>query len=116
MIITLNNVVQNVSLQLGDIAYSVQAPTSLEGQNTSSGEVKKVGTIIGINGDKITIKNANNEADYQPLAGEFLMFSKDKSTNNTSLIGYYAEVKLENHSVDKAELFALSSEVAESSK
>ena len=39
------------------------------------------------------------------------MFSKDKSVNNTSLLGYYAEVKLNNNSENKAELFVLSSEV-----
>ena len=44
------------------------------------------------------------------------MFSKNKAVNNTSLIGYFAEVKLRNNSKEKAELFALSSEIAESSK
>ena len=44
------------------------------------------------------------------------MFSKNKSANNTSLVGYFAEVKLRNNSTDRAELFALSSEVAQSSK
>ena len=40
----------------------------------------------------------------------------DKIVNNTSMLGYYAEVKLKNSSTAKAELFALSSEVAISSK
>ena len=44
------------------------------------------------------------------------MFSKNKQANNSSLLGYYAEVKLTNDSTSKAELFALSSEVLESSK
>ena len=44
------------------------------------------------------------------------MFRKNESVNNTSLIGYYAEVQLKNESPDKAELFALSSEITESSK
>ena len=44
------------------------------------------------------------------------MFSKNKSVNNSSLLGYYAEVKLTNDSIKKAELFALSTEVLESSK
>ena len=116
MIITLSNSVQNVSLQLGDIAYSVQEPTSIEGQDTSSGTPVKVGTIIGINGSIITIKNANGEADYTPIAGEFLMFSKNKNVNNTSLVGYFAEVKLQNDSDEKAELFAVGSEIVASSK
>ena len=44
------------------------------------------------------------------------MFSKDKVANNTSLLGYFAEVKLINNSTEKAELFALSSEIRLSSK
>ena len=44
------------------------------------------------------------------------MFSKDKIANNTSLVGYFAEVKLSNDSTDKAELFSLGSEITPSSK
>ena len=44
------------------------------------------------------------------------MFRKNENVNNTSLIGYYAEVKLRNDSPEEAELFALSSEIVESSK
>ena len=44
------------------------------------------------------------------------MFQKDRLANNTSLLGYYAEVKLSNNSTEKAELFALSSEITASSK
>ena len=44
------------------------------------------------------------------------MFSKNKSVNNTSLTGYFAEVKLSNNSTDAAELFAINSEVIPSSK
>ena len=116
IIITLMIPVQNVSLQKGDIAYSVTAGTSIQGQNTSTGTPKKVGTIIDVTGSQVTIKNANGEASYTPAAGEFLMFSKNKNVNNTSLVGYFAEVELENNSTTKAELFTLGSEVAVSSK
>ena len=44
------------------------------------------------------------------------MFSKDPIVNNSSLLGYYAEVKLSNDSTEKAELFALGSEITQSSK
>ena len=44
------------------------------------------------------------------------MFSKNKAANNTSLLGYYAEVKLSNNSIDKAELFTLGSQIVPSSK
>ena len=44
------------------------------------------------------------------------MFSKDKAANNTSLIGYYAELQLKNNVNGPIELFAVSAEVAPSSK
>tara|TARA_R110001583_G_scaffold51400_2_gene160530 strand:- start:620 stop:1249 length:630 start_codon:yes stop_codon:yes gene_type:complete len=46
----------------------------------------------------------------------FIMFKKDEKINSTGLKGYYTEVKFENNSTEKAELFAVSSEVSQSSK
>ena len=114
MIIKIEQDVHNISLQLGDVVYAVSAPVLEQGQQTSSGDIKKVGTVIGINGDEITIKDSS--VNYIPLQDEFIMFSKDKNANNTSLIGYYAEVKLTNDSTKEAEIYSLSSEIAESSK
>ena len=45
-----------------------------------------------------------------------MSFVKDKKANTTSLLGYYAEAKFVNNSIDKAELFSVGSEVTESSK
>ena len=116
LVITTLNTINNISLQIGDKAYAVSAPTNVEGQQTASSEAipKKIGTIVAIGTNSITISESS--VNYEPAADEFLMFSKDKAANNTSLIGYYAEVKLANDSSTKAELFALSSEIAESSK
>lgn len=44
------------------------------------------------------------------------MFSKNTAVNNSSLLGYYAEVKLTNSRTDKIELFSIGAEVVESSK
>ena len=44
------------------------------------------------------------------------MFSKNNSVNLANLKGYYAKAKFENNSSEKVELFAVSSEVFESSK
>lgn len=44
------------------------------------------------------------------------MFSKDNIVNLSSLVGYYAEVKLKNDSISEAELFSLGVEVDLSSK
>jgi len=46
----------------------------------------------------------------------FIMFKKNEVINNSGLKGYYAEVNFKNNSIEKAELFAVSSEIAQSSK
>ena len=48
--------------------------------------------------------------------GDFLMFTKSTVANQGSLLGYYASVTFGNDSPDKAELFMVSTEIAESSK
>ena len=111
--ISLTKTINNASLQIGDTAYyvgSVDDTTTSVANSTDS--VKKIGKITAIGSNNVTIDTAINT----PSNGDFIMFSKDKIVNNTSLLGYYAEVKLSNDSTDKAELFALSSEVAHSSK
>ncbi len=44
------------------------------------------------------------------------MFSKTNSFNTSSIKGYYAKVRLDNDSTEKIELFAVSSDISESSK
>ena len=44
------------------------------------------------------------------------MFSKNNEVNNGDLLGYYAKIKMSNARTDKIELFAVGSEVAQSSK
>ncbi len=51
-----------------------------------------------------------------PNVGDFQMFSKDNSVNLSSPIGYYAQVKIENSSKIKSEMFGLAVDAFESSK
>ena len=64
--------------------------------------------------------NSQTNIDFPSQLRNYILerdeFSKNKEVNNNSLLGYYAEVKLTNNSTDKIELFALGSEVTESSK
>ena len=119
LVITLEGAIDNISLQLGDKAYSVSVQANAAGgQDISSNHEtqtpKEIGIIKAISSNTITISESS--LIHTPSADDFLMFSKDKAANNTSLIGYYAEVKLANNSNKKAELFALSSEIVESCK
>ena len=47
---------------------------------------------------------------------DFIMFSKSTQVNRSSLLGYYSEVTFGNDSPHKGELFAISTEVSNSSK
>ena len=118
--ITLIDEVQNVSLNVGDIAYYIETSTLASGTNISVASnagggvenIKKIGKITEIGGTFIIIETPS----ITPPDNAFIMFSKNKVANNTSLLGYFAEVTLKNNSKQPVELFALSSDVALSSK
>jgi len=115
MQIQISGGINNSSLQIGDDIYFVSSGSlaNAHNLNASSDDPVLVGKVSNItSGGYIEIDNPLNS----PASGDFIMFSKNKAVNNTSLIGYFAEVKLRNNSKEKAELFALSSETAESSK
>ena len=104
--ITFTRNIQNISLQVGDIAYYVTPDTS--GYNSDPEIIGKISAI----GKNFIIVPTNHGI----TADDFIMFSKNKAVNNSSLLGYYAEVKLSNDSTDKVELFSIGSEVTQSSK
>tara|TARA_R100000234_G_scaffold2408_1_gene2068 strand:- start:2670 stop:3029 length:360 start_codon:yes stop_codon:yes gene_type:complete len=115
--ITIANTIINTSLQVGDIAYYVPSVTTQSSNNvsikSSSSDPEPIGKIIKINDGSIHV---DTTAPYSFQVGDFLMFSKDKRVNNTSLLGYYADVTLSNNSTEEAELFSLGSEITQSSK
>ena len=80
-----------------------------------------------INNNTITVSADNSIGSYLNNLQEFgfflnfpdqhyIMFAKNHTANTSSLLGYFADVKFENNSTDKIELFSVGSEVTESSK
>ena len=51
-----------------------------------------------------------------PTVGDFLTYSKNKSIDTSSLVGYFADVKFNNNSKEKAELFTVTSDFSVSSR
>jgi hypothetical protein len=100
--ITFNNPI-NVSVQVGDIVYYL-----------NSGTVVELGKLLTISGKTITCEIDQNQAN--PSNNSFILFSKDNRKNLTSITGYYAEVEMKNDSQEYAEIFAVGSEIFESSK
>ena len=50
------------------------------------------------------------------MSGDYIFFAKDRSVNETSILGYYAKFRFVNDSKQKAEMFATACDVAENSK
>ena len=78
-----------------------------------------MGAIIGI--ETISSNSTNITCEISsdtplPTETSFILFSKENIVNTSSITGYYNEVEFRNNSTKKAELFAASCEVAESSK
>ena len=119
----------NSSLQIGDIVYYAPSATFLSLPNsnigaTTTSSMVKLGVVSLIVADPPTIHviydddpgNTGNTSVFPPSTNDYVMFEKDKQVNSSSLIGYYADIKLTNNSKKKIELFSLGSEVTESSK
>tara|TARA_R100000742_G_C4273922_1_gene93682 strand:+ start:1544 stop:1906 length:363 start_codon:yes stop_codon:yes gene_type:complete len=109
----------NSSLQVGDTVWYTSTSSAGGYNSAASNSVLKLGTVEEISSQYRAheIKVSNNILQVQPsLTNAFIMFSKNNSVNLTSLSGYYAKARFENNSKEKAELFAVSSEVSESSK
>jgi hypothetical protein len=116
MEITFNKQIQNISLQVGDIAYYVNNPTTgFASDPIKIGEITQVKPFSIIIAAPVITQPAP-PASTIPTQDDFIMFVKNTAVNNSSLLGYYAEIKLSNESTRKAELFALGSEITQSSK
>ena len=102
----------NSSLQVGDTIYFRQ-PTDFNGFTVlNHSDITKCGVITEVTSNTVTVGNT----DAVPLVGDFVLFAKNNTINTSSLLGYYADVKLENNSKVKAEIFSIGGEVTESSK
>ena len=104
----------NVSCQIGDTAYYVPT-TASGGFNINSSSVVEIGIISAINNTTNTVTVANNLIASVPN-GAFILFSKDNKANLSSILGYFAEVKMVNNSTTEAELFSVGVDMFESSK
>ena len=107
--------INNDSLQIGDLAYYV-TPSPLGGFEQSTSEPTLIGPIEAITATSIDVDNGSVVMTTLDNTGDFIMFAKDTSINLSGLVGYYAEVKINNNSTDKAEMFSIASEITISSK
>ena len=111
----------NISLSIGDIVW--YTPVTIAGghevSNTNS--IIKLGEVESVDHKNkiVLVKKPHDPLNYAGISltqNDFVMFSKPNSFNTSSIKGYYAKVRLDNDSTEKIELFAVSSEISESSK
>ena len=78
-----------------------------------SNNLQEIGSVsqIGPEHNVFEIANANVLE-----TNDYVMFVKNQVINTSGISGYYADAKFENNSKTKAEIFAVSSEITESSK
>ena len=98
----------NPSLQVGDNAYVSDITSSIV-----VGTPEHIGVITNIGPGGITV---DSSWTWDSSKKWFFSFSKPIEINESSIKGYYADVTFENESKKYAELFAISSEIALSSK
>ena len=109
----------NTSIQVGDIVYySVLSTVANSGiQTATSDNAVLLGIVTSVGSTSITvIYDDGPNGPVLPSEGDYIMFEKNKQVNSSSILGYYADVKLVHYSTDKSELFQIGSEVSESRK
>ena len=124
----------NTSVSVGDTAYyidnsniSTPSGTTLESADTSN--IVEIGSITSLNGSlqsdgtttgsHIVCDTALGDVvTGHATNGDFILFSKDNAASMSSILGYYAEVKMKNTNVgtDDAEIFQIGLGIFESSK
>jgi len=103
-----------------DIIYF--APTTLNGVHntaiidpiTGNATIVELGPVTAINGNIITV--FYDVGTQLPSNGDFIMFAKNRIVNMSTLLGYFARLRIKNNSKDKAEMYSISVDITESSK
>ena len=88
----------NSSIQVGDVLYFL-----------NNDEKTLIGSITELNGNTITA--TIEDTAPRPEVGDYFFFAKDNTINSSGMLGYYADTKFINISTEKAELYAINSEI-----
>ncbi len=94
----------NRSLKVGDMVYFITEAGGTETLGTAASIVERT-LVVDVTAETI-----------RPDIGSFILFSPGRSIEASGLIGYEGTCVMVNDSTEKAELFAVSTEVFESSK
>ena len=96
------------SVQVGDMIYKCTVSSGV-----ASAPIE-IGTCTAISSTTLSCNITTGST--RPTTSDFIMFSKDNKANLSSINGYYLEVEMKNDSTSAAEIYAVGSEIFESSK
>ena len=99
----------NVSVQHGDTLYY----TNITG---GTGNPIEIGTIIEVGNNFVVVDGPAPIPTPIFVANNLFFMFKKRNLNNAGIKGYFAEARVATTNDSKTELFALSSEITESSK
>jgi len=107
-----------VSTQVGDmVLYCNPSSLILNGFSTAAqSDVILLGACLTIASNRLSMTVDYVTGTVLPTTSSFILFSKDKYSNPSGLLGYFAEVCFKNTSSTEAELFGINADVFESSK
>lgn len=101
-----------------DIIYFVKIEN-----DKPTGEIKRLGRCLEIIKDNLyfnilvdIVEVSPIEGIETPTSGDFIFFGKENQIGSSGVTGYFAEVEMQNDDKHKIELFAVSSNIIESSK
>ena len=115
-----------VSTQVGDMVlycnpagtttYNATTGTATSFSSAAQSDVVMIGPCLTIAANRLSMTIDYVAGTVLPTASSFILFSKDKYSNPSGLLGYYAEVCFKNTSSTEAELFSINADMFESSK
>lgn len=115
-----------VSTQVGDMilycdptgtsTYNTVTTTATSFSSAAQSDVIMIGPCLTIASNRLSMTVDYVAGAALPTSSSFILFSKDKPSNPSGLLGYYAKVCFKNTSSTEAELFGVNADIFESSK
>lgn len=104
------------SVQVGDMVLYCNTTVSGGFNTAPQSDVVMIGACLTIAANRLSMTVDHDASLVLPAADSFILFSKDKYSNPSGLLGYYAKAYFRNNSIDEAELFGINADMFESSK
>ena len=100
----------------GDMILYCNPTTSGNFSSAAQSDVILLGKWLTIASNRLSMTVDYDANTAVPTTDSFILFSKDKYSNPSGLLGYFAKTCFRNTSKTEAELFAINADIFESSK